>query len=200
MNWISGISCEIFNGAGSHTIIIETITLAGALLTIVLIGAWTVRTGVPPLPTTPGVRHTIHGMLPRDVTGTIVDLGSGWGGLARMLARRYPDRPVIGYELSPIPFFVARIWQALIPQGNLQYHRVDFMSVDLSDVGLVACFLYPGAMATLEPKLARELCSGARVVSNFFALPRRQATETRTAPDLWSSPVYMYVYGDREGR
>ena len=68
---------------------IEEILLFGAvLLAIGLVFASTLRTATPPLPTSPSVRKTLLAMLPSQVDGLVYDLGSGWGGLARTLARR----------------------------------------------------------------------------------------------------------------
>ena len=67
---------------------IEEILLFGAvLLAIGLVFASTLRTATPPLPTSPSVRKTLLAMLPSQVDGPVYELGSGWGGLARTLAR-----------------------------------------------------------------------------------------------------------------
>ena len=171
----------------------EAIALAAALAAVAMVGGFTLLTGVPPLPTSPVVRRTLLAMLPAEVPGPIAELGSGWGGLARALASRYPDRRVVGYELSPLPYLVARARQALRPRANLECRRADFMAADLSGFGLVVCYLLPARMAELEGKLERELAAGALVASNFFALPHWRPRETRTASDLWSSPVYLYA-------
>jgi len=173
--------------------VFEAITLVLALAAMALIGVGTIRTGVPPLPTSPGVRRTMMAMLPNQVTGVIAELGSGWGGLASALAGRYPECQVIGYELSPLPYWVARARQGLWPRANLEFRRADFMAAELSNVGLVVCYLYPGRMTELATKLRDELKPGTPVLSNFFALPHWQPVETRAAPDFWSSPVYLYA-------
>ena len=83
---------------------IEIIVLAavlGAVLSVFLPTLWT---RAAPLPTSGAVRATLLAMLPLTVDGPVYDLGSGWGGLARALARRYPRTPVIGFEVSPLPW------------------------------------------------------------------------------------------------
>ena len=42
--------------------------------------------------------------LPVKLEGTVYDLGSGWGGMAFALARRYPGCRVTGFEVPPLPW------------------------------------------------------------------------------------------------
>jgi hypothetical protein len=56
----------------------------------------------------------------------------------------------------------------------------------------VVCYLSPGGMARLRPKLEAELPAGALVVSNFFAVPGWTPLAVHRADDLEASPVYLY--------
>ena len=98
-----------------------------------------------------------------------------------------------GYELSPLPWVVSRMIQLTLRRPNLMLRREDFMDAPLKDAALVLCYLYPGGMARLQPKLAAELPAGALVISNTFALPDWQPTDMERANDLYDSPVYVYV-------
>jgi hypothetical protein len=87
---------------------------------------------------------------------------------------------------------VARAWLALSPRPNLTLIRRDFFRADLGDAALVCCYLYPGAMRRLAPKLERELRPGALVVSNSFLVPGWEPEATRTSDDQYGTPVYLY--------
>jgi hypothetical protein len=179
--------------------------MAFALLSLVLVLAafalmfgYTIRTGISPVPTTPRVAAEIfaacppESLIPPEAGGVVFELGSGWGNLAMALAKRFPERAVVGYELSPLPWLVSRLALCLRPRPNLALQRADFMAADLSDAALVVCYLYPGAMRRLREKLKRELPAGALVVSNAFLVPGWRPTSVRHATDQYESPVYLY--------
>ena len=172
--------------------------LALVLSAIGLTLIYTIKTGISPVPTTPRVRDRMLAMIPPErlagiERGRLFDLGSGWGTLAFALAKRFPEAQVTGYELSPLPWAVSRVLHLLLRRPNLSLRRKDFMAVPLNEASLVLCYLYPGGMTRLQPKLAAELPSGALVVSNTFALPDWQPADMARADDLYDSPVYLYV-------
>lgn len=171
----------------------EAILLVALLLAGLLIVGYALRTGVPPMPTGPGTRRVMLRLLPAAIDGTIYDLGSGWGGLARALARRYPDTPVVGIELSPLPWLFAAAMLRLRPLPNLRFRRADFLSAPLADAGAVAFYLMPAPVRQLTPKLEAELRPGTPVVSNGFAVPGWAPQATVLDGDTGPSPVYRYA-------
>ena len=179
--------------------------MAFALLSLVLVLAafalmlgYTIRTGISPVPTTPRVAAEIfaacppESLIPPEAGNVVYELGSGWENLAMALAKRFPERAVVGYELSPLPWLVSRLLLRLRPRPNLALHRADFMAADLSDAALVVCYLYPGAMRRLREKLERELPADALVVSNAFLVPGWQPNSVRHAADQYETAVYLY--------
>lgn len=170
----------------------EAILLIALLLGGLLIAGYALRTGVPPMPTGPGTRRVMLRLLPAAVDGTIYDLGSGWGGLARALAARHPHNRVVGIELSPLPWLFAAVMLRLRPLPNLDFRRGDVLSAPLGDAGAVAFYLMPGPLRRLAPKLEAELAPGTPVVSNGFAVPGWQPRATVLDGDTGPSPVYRY--------
>ena len=175
---------------------IEIIVLAAVGLAILSVVLPTLWTRASPLPTSGAARATLLAMLPLTVDGPVYDLGSGWGGLARALARRYPRSPVIGFEVSPLPWAWSRLRQALRGSANLTFRFGDFHNADLSGAALVVCYQPGPAMEKLKPKLEAELKPGAMVASNTFAPRGWDPAEVRTAPDAHASQVYLYRVGD----
>lgn len=173
----------------------EALTLIVLLAVGLLIVVYALRTGVPPMPTGPGARAAMLRLLPARVDGTVYDLGSGWGGLAFALARRYPDNPVVGIELSPLPWLFSRAMLAVRPRPNLRFRRADMLAVPLSDAGAVACYLIPGAMQRLAPKLAADLRPGTVLVSYCFAVDGWTPEAAAVEPDAGPMPVYRYRIG-----
>ena len=69
----------------------------GVVLAVIAVTlAYTLITGISPVPTTPRVARAMLALLPDDVGGTIYELGAGWGTLALALARRYPRAQASG--------------------------------------------------------------------------------------------------------
>lgn len=174
---------------------LDITVLTGVLFAVGLILFHTLVTGVPPMPTSGGVRRALLDLLeeiPHDPQGVIYELGSGWGGLAFAIARRYPRATVRGVEVSILPWAASRLRLAVRPQANLTFRRCNFHDCPLNDAGLVVCYLFPGSMEKLKPKLEKELTEGALVVSNTFAMPGWRPERVARAGDIYSSPVYLY--------
>ena len=178
----------------------EYFVLAAALLLIALIFVPTLTTGASPVPTSASVRRALLALLPERLpgapSGVIYELGSGWGGMAFALARKYPDTAVIGYEISPIPWLVSRVRLIFSSHQNLQLKFANFHKRDLSDASLVLCYLLPEPMEKLREKLESELPPGALVVSNTFAFRGWSALDDKMSDDIYNSHVFLYEAGN----
>ena len=153
---------------------------------------YTVLTGISPVPTTPSVKAEMLAAAPNPVHGAILDLGSGWGGLAFAFARKYPHSQVIGYELSPIPWCFCRIRQWFRPQSNLMFRRIDYRKVPFDQASLIVCYLFGRGMRELRPKFEHELQAGCWVISNTFAVPGWVPDRIRVAKDQYATQVFVY--------
>jgi hypothetical protein len=141
------------------------------------------------MPSSKKAKEAILQLLPQSIEGGVIyELGSGWGGLAFLLAKKYPKAKIIAFELSPLPFLVSRLRQVAQRRGNLIIHRKSFYNRNLSDAEAIVCYLFPGAMK----KLASELPTHCVVISNTFALPGWQSDSPHFLDDLASTPIYTY--------
>ncbi len=157
-----------------------------AALSIII---WTVRNGISPMPTTAKVMRALKGMLPEIHAGTIVELGSGWGHVALMLAREYPHLQVIGYETSPIPYYCSCLLKKVSCQKNLCFVRSDFFNEPFEDVSLAVCYLYPNAMARLKEKFANKKLF---VLTHTFSIPGWIPSKTLALNDMYRTHVFLY--------
>ncbi|MDC0707769.1 class I SAM-dependent methyltransferase [Stigmatella sp. ncwal1] len=164
--------------------------LLGGMLSIVF---FTLRTGISPMPTSARVRRELLKLLPPDLEGTVLELGSGWGTLAFALADACPRAQVVGFELSPLPYAFGWLRQRLAPRRNLRFVRRDFSQVSFAGASLAVCYLFPEAMRRLAPKLAAELPPGAFILSHTFALRGWTPYRTAVAADLYRTPIYLYA-------
>ncbi|HLM43981.1 MAG TPA: SAM-dependent methyltransferase, partial [Myxococcaceae bacterium] len=74
-----------------------------------------------------------------------------------------------------------------------------FFRASLSEASAVVCYLYPGAMSRLAPKLTQELAPGTRILSHTFALRGWKPLRTLAVDDLYRTPIYLYEVPAREG-
>lgn len=171
------------------------VLLVGGMLSIVL---YTLRTGISPMPTLGKVRRQLLPLLEPDLGGTVLELGCGWGTLAFAVADRCPRARVVAFELSPLPFAFCWLRQRLAPRANLELRRQDFFLASFSGAALVVCYLFPGAMTRLAPKLLAELPPGTRVLSHTFALRGWKPQRTLMVDDLYRTPIYVYAVPERD--
>lgn len=155
---------------------------------------WTFRNKISPMPTSSKVKGCLIKILPKDIDGKIYELGSGWGTLVFPLADNYPDCQVIGYESSPVPYWASRMRAFCKSHKNLRLEQSDFFEKNLSDAGLVVCYLYPGAMSRLKEKFEKELKAGTYVISNTFAVPGWEAEAIYEVRDLYRTRIYLYKF------
>ncbi|TWX66811.1 methyltransferase [Colwellia demingiae] len=125
-------------------------------------------------------------------TGNIVDLGSGWGNFVIRIAKKYPQRQIVGYELSFLPWLMSTFLKKVLGLKNLTLHRQNFYQADLSKTSVLVCYLFPEAMNKISNKLLEEQSDVRFVISNNFALPAWQPFKKIQLNDFYKSPVYLY--------
>nr|WP_221238266.1 methyltransferase domain-containing protein [Roseospira visakhapatnamensis] len=147
----------------------------------------------------PRAARRLLAVLPERIDGEILDLGCGWGGLALALAARYPGRRVMGVELSPVPWAVARLRRLAGRLDTLEIRRADLHGVDLSRAGLIVCYLHGAAMARLAERMLREAPPGCWLVSNTFALPGLTPVARHPVDDVFGTTILVYRLPERDG-
>lgn len=162
------------------------------LLLTLLVVYWSWRNGISPMPTSEKAKRSLLSALPAGVHGNIYELGSGWGTLVFPLAAHYPYSPVVGYETSPVPYWISKAWQMIARLPNVTLKRQDFFTVRLDDASLIVCYLYPAAMRRLYMKFQEELKPGTWVVSNTFAVPGWDPETIVDVDDLYHTKIYLY--------
>ena len=153
-----------------------------------------VRTGAPPVPSERREIGEVITLLRRaglPASPKIYELGSGWGALALALAGAFPEARVVGIELSPLPWLIAR-WRA---RGvtNLEIRWADFHRVDLEDADAVAAYLMITPMVPLAQTLDRRLQPGTPVVTvTFWFRDRRPSATLRGSSGRGGVALYRW--------
>ena len=96
----------------------------------------------------------------------LYELGCGDGRLVHH-ATQVHGADAVGFELSPIVYWIAKIRQIIWRSNDKIYFR-DFRAMDLSDAKAVTFYLLPEPLKILKDKLEKELKIGTRVVSYAF--------------------------------
>ncbi len=173
------------------------VVFLGLVLAIpVLIVAYTLITGIPPMPTMPWTLRRILRIFPPEATGSIHELGSAWGGPAIALARAFPQARVVGVERSVLPWLWSRVRAAFSALPNLEFRRGDLFRENLQEADILFCYLSPEIMKRLKEKCEKELRPGGIVISHAFAMPGWTPEKTEWLPGLYPTPIYLYRIPD----
>lgn len=123
----------------------------------------------------------------------VIDLGCGDGRLLARLARARPDCRCYGIEHAPLPWLIARLNCAGLP--NVSIRRGDFWAMPLAGYDLVHAFLSPAPMQRLWEKACAEMAPGSLLVSNSFAVPHVETERVVTVADRRATRLYCYRPG-----
>jgi methyltransferase family protein len=137
-------------------------------------------TGVPPLSSSSTEAADVVALLKQAGLGEqaiVYELGCGWGSLVVALASAFPDARIRGIEMSPLPYWVARLRTRNIP--NVSLRRGNFYDFDLTDAQAVTCYLMIKAMPKLADFLDRMLKPATPVVSLTFWFRDREVAAVR---------------------
>lgn len=166
--------------------------LTAVAIVVALTNVWfELRLAAPPVPSMPWVRKSLVDLVPPG-TGLVIELGAGCGGLARCIAKKFPHRPVIGYELSLFPFLCGGFVQLLSGPRNLQIRRKDIFTASLAKAEVVIFYLTPAVLQRLAAKLATDLSDGATIISSSFPLPGWEVEKTVVVDGPWATHIYKY--------
>ncbi len=165
------------------------VAVVGALASIVV---HTLKVGISPMPSSRRAVAAVLELVPAQTTGTVLELGAGWGTLAFALARHAPGATVMAYESSPVPFAVLWLRQRVVRAPNLRLCFGDFSSAPLVTTKVVVCYLWPGAMTELAESLAA-LPFGALIVSNTFGMRGWVPEREVVLNDVYRTRVSRYV-------
>ena len=172
--------------------VFEVLLIVIAVLIALSIVYSTVRFGIPPMPSSKKAYQAMVKLIDETGSGTIIDLGSGWGNFVIPMAKRYPQRHIIGYEMSLLPYFISTLIKHALGLKNLTLYRQNFLNANLSTASVLVCYLFPEVMDKIKNKLLLEKPGVEFLISNNFSIPSWQFDKMIQINDFYKSPVYLY--------
>jgi hypothetical protein len=169
------------------------VLLSLTIISLVLILIYSSITAVVPMPSSMGERLMVLEIL-RDYPeiDRFTDLGSGWGGMGRLLAKAFPDRRIQCVELSIIPYLASRLISQTMSSKSIQYHRMNFQNYPLEGKAAYICYLSGPVMKKLSSHFDEKLRSGNIVISIAFAIPGWTPVRVEYVQSAIPAPVYVY--------
>jgi precorrin-6B methylase 2 len=160
---------------------------------IIATAAFAGVSAAPWLPTKPKQRRDLIDSLDLRDGDVCYDLGCGDGSVLFAVARKNPNVTSIGYEISLLPWFAARVRKVL---GGKKYRNVsirygNLFKQNLSDANLVFVFLLAKSYPRLAKKFGQELDHDARVVVEAWPIPDVAYIQKIKKDGLL--PVYIYA-------
>lgn len=160
------------------------------------------KAGVAPAPSTPWMRKATIRCLSEVIkergqdNPVIYELGAGWGALAIAAAKANPKVHIVGFEISPVPLWIARIRAKLGGLKNVEFRGESFFDSDFSKADIVLTYLTINLLGQVKPHLENGLPQGAHIICNTFAVPGWEVIRIEHVTKvLYDFNVYIYEIG-----
>lgn len=145
------------------------------------------------MPSTMGERNLVLKVL-RDYPEikSITDLGSGWGGMGRLIARTFPDSSVRCIELSVIPYTVSKLISSILNYKNIHYQRFNIHDYPIKRDTVYITYLSGPVMKKLCRNFKGRGAQGIVIISIAFAIPGWIPVRVEYVNSAVHAPIYVY--------
>ena len=143
-----------------------------AFLSLVALYWTTFRTRVPYYPSGPAAWDKVAALLPAHPL-RVIDIGSGFGGLAFFLARQRSDSSITGIEIAPLPWAVSAAraaWCRLQGETAPRFVRGDYQRLNFAEYDVIFAYLSPAAMPALWGQASAQMRPGSLLLSYEFEI------------------------------
>lgn len=148
----------------------------------------------PPIPSTIKVHQKISDIIEKeDQNGkNIVDLGSGYGHMVFYLAKRFPNKKIIGLEISLIPYLYSYLKKFIF-----KYKNVSFLLGDGFHIIKTGKIKPSSVVFYLTPILVKKISNilpliKVIAISNNFPIPNIKENQKIPIDDWTKSIIYLY--------
>lgn len=120
----------------------------------------------------------------------VYELGSGMGNVSLAFSEN-PNVKAVGFELSPIFYFVSLSRKWLFKRKNVDFRLKNFYNINLGEADIIYFYLMPRSIEKIKAKLGKELKPGTKIISFGFPIKEWKAEKIIKGENLPS--VYFYV-------
>lgn len=125
---------------------------------------------------------------------TAIDIGSGWGGMARRIAREFPNMRVVGVELMPLAFACSRLARLFLGPRNCRFVMGDAIKYAAraknKQFDIAVCYSGDRLMKAVAPLAGRFKV----VLSLDFPMPGKKAARVIKLHKDRLGQHMLYVY------
>lgn len=169
---------------------IEIVLFIILLIFILIIVIQSLYIGISPMPSSITSSKKILEFLLTVEDEIIVDLGSGFGTLSIFLAKNLPNKRIIAYEISFLPYIISIFFKYLLNIKNLNFYRENFLTQDLKNKILV-CYLFPKAMEEFETKILNDNIR-TTILSSTFAFRKIKPKNVLKCESFIKRSIFVY--------
>jgi precorrin-6B methylase 2 len=176
------------------------LSFAGLLFLVGISAVYSTIIGrICPIPSSGNVIKTIISMIKKyDVgKGDIADIGSGYGSLMFRLAKAFPERKIIGYEASIVPYVVSCIVAFAFRYKNVEIVFGDaFKNIKKRPEKLSSATAYLSSKYSNNMKAVLTDSIENIFISNTYEIADLKAVEESGVLDIFKSKLYVYKAKD----
>ena len=185
------------------TVIVQIILTIFIILFTVEVGITFLRRTAPQLPSQRKLRNAMIAEIRKHYPNaqTAIDIGSGWGGMARRIGKEFPKMRVLGVELMPLAFSFSWVSRLILGPRNVRFvrgnviswlgtHHEQWATNNESRYDIAVCYSGTALMKALSPMAGR-----FRVILSLdFPLPGHKPTRTVKLHKDRLGQHTLYVY------
>ncbi|MEI8061191.1 MAG: methyltransferase domain-containing protein [Candidatus Berkelbacteria bacterium] len=114
---------------------------------------------------------------------TLLDLGCGRGDALIIAARDFGAKAV-GYEISPLPFLIARIKTLKYPKIKVYCRDLRRANDDIKKADVIYLYLLNSVLDKIEDQIFANCKTNARIVSLAFKFPKHKPVDVMSTKNL----------------
>ncbi|MCX6810171.1 MAG: class I SAM-dependent methyltransferase [Candidatus Berkelbacteria bacterium] len=123
---------------------------------------------------------------------TLLDLGCGRGDALIIAARDFGAK-AIGYEISPLPYLLARVKTFANPKIKVYCRDLKKANVDIKKADSIYLYLLNSVLDKIEDQIFNNVDDHTRVVSLAFKFPKHQPINSISTKNLGRvTQIYLY--------
>ncbi len=154
-----------------------------------------IKLGVGPQPSPKQIANELISLCKDlNVSGTFLDIGSGWGSVIIPMSKALPDWRFYGIEKSPTPWFVSQLKTFKNKNQNISLLFGDAESFRYRGYDIIYVNIHKKLLNEITPALTRNIQRGSLVVTYRNKIDGLEAFNTISVSDNNGHKRFVYLY------